>query len=104
MVADADLSQYDDPDRALFTLAVLTGVLMVIAGIARGGRLLRFVPTAVMNGFITAIGVNMILGQLSDFTGYEASGTNRITRTINLVLHPWRIDPATLTVGLTTVG
>lgn len=38
----------DDPARALFTLSVLTGVVMLAAGFLRLGSMLRFVPNAVM--------------------------------------------------------
>ena len=102
VVGDVDLASRDDPERALFTLAVLTGVVMVLAGVFRAGTLIRFVPTAVMTGFVTAVGVNIILGQLSNLTGYDAVGSNRVTRTIDLLLHPGRVDPATLTVGVLT--
>ena len=93
----------DDPARLLFTLSILTGVVMVIAGYLKLGSMLRFVPTAVMTGFIAAVGINIVLGQLGDFTGYDASGSNRIARTVDLILHFWKIDVATLAVGLVTV-
>ena len=70
IVSDSDLQSRADPDRALYTLAIMTGIVMIIAGLLGGGRLVRFVPTAVMTGFITAVGVNIILGQLSNFTGF----------------------------------
>ncbi|GAA1822870.1 SulP family inorganic anion transporter [Agromyces salentinus] len=104
VVADSGLDTRPDPDRALYTLAILTGVIMVAAGVLRLGRLLRFVPTAVMTGFITAVGVNIILGQLSNFTGYDAQGANRVVRTLDLVTHIWRVDVPTTLVGLVTVG
>ena len=62
IVSDSDLQSRADPDRALYTLAIMTGIVMIIAGLLGGGRLVRFVPTAVMTGFITAVGVNIILG------------------------------------------
>ena len=66
-----------DPARALFTLSVLTGVVMLAAGFLRLGSVLRFVSNAVMVGFISAVGVNIILGQLANLTGYQAEGGNR---------------------------
>ena len=48
----------DDAARALFTLSVLTGVVMLAAGFLRLGSVLRFVSNAVMVGFISAVGVN----------------------------------------------
>ena len=39
-----------------------------------------------MVGFINAVGVNIILGQLADFTGYDAEGPNRVVRAVDTVL------------------
>ncbi|NLP84642.1 SulP family inorganic anion transporter [Microbacterium sp. CFH 90308] len=103
VVADADLQSRPDPDRALYTLAMLTGVVMIVAGLARAGRLVRFVPTAVMTGFITAVGVNIVLGQLSNFTGYAAQGANRIVKTIDLLLHIGQWSIPAVVVGAITV-
>ena len=103
VVADVDLAASDDPSRALFTLAVLTGVVMVVAGVLRAGTLLRFVPTAVMTGFITAVGINILLGQLANFTGFESDAGNRVLRAVDLLLHPLGIDLASLAVGGTTL-
>lgn len=103
VIADADLASRPDPDRALFTLAVLTGVAMIVAGLLRGGRLIRFVPTAVMTGFITAVGVNIILGQLSNLTGYDARGANRLVRTVDLLLHIGQWSLPAVIVGAVTI-
>lgn len=51
-----------DPARALYTLSILTGVVMLTAGFLRLGSLLRFVSNAVMVGFLSAVGVNIVLG------------------------------------------
>ncbi|MFB8146377.1 SulP family inorganic anion transporter [Microbacterium sp. NPDC056003] len=99
VVSDADLASRPDPDRALFTLAILTGVVMAIAGFARAGRLVSFVPTAVMTGFVTAIGVNIILGQLSNFTGYPGRGANRLLKTIDVLVHIGQWNIASVVVG-----
>jgi SulP family sulfate permease len=104
VVADVDLAARDDPARALYTLSILTGVVMIVAGILRLGAFLRFVSNSVMTGFITAVGVNIVLGQLDDLTGYEADGANRVLRAIDLVLHFWEIDVPTLVVGLSTIA
>ncbi|WP_374311756.1 SulP family inorganic anion transporter [Microbacterium sp.] len=99
VVSDAELGGFPDPDRALFTLAVLTGVVMALAGLLRGGRLVSFVPTAVMTGFVTAIGVNIVLGQLSNFTGYQANGPNRLLKTVDVFLHIGQWSVASVVVG-----
>lgn len=104
VVADVPaVHEAGDPARALFTLSVLTGVVMVAAGLFRLGTVLRFVPNAVLVGFINAVGVNIILGQLANFTGYAAQGPNRVVRAANTLLHPGQLDLRTLVIGAATI-
>ena len=92
-----------DPAGALFTLSVLTGAVMLAAGFLRLGSLLRFVPNSVMVGFISAVGVNIVLGQLANLTGYAAEGSNRVVRTVNTVVHPDWLDLQSVAVGICTL-
>ena len=94
----------DDPARALFTLSVLTGVVMLAAGFLRLGSMLRFVSNAVMVGFISAVGVNIILGQLANLTGYKAAGANRVVRAVNTLIHPGQLHLQSLAIGVVTVA
>ncbi len=104
IVADVDLASRDDPTRALYTLSMLTGVVMILAGLLRLGSFLRFVSNSVMTGFISAVGVNIVLGQLDDFTGYDSEGGNRVVRAVDLVFNVWQIDIPTIVVGFATVA
>lgn len=103
VIADVDLASRTDPARSLFTLSIVTGVVMILAGVLHFGSFLRFVSNSVMTGFITAVGVNIVLGQLDNFTGYAADGRNRVTRAFDLLVNVGRIDLPTITVGVSTV-
>lgn len=94
----------EDSDRALFTLAIMTGIVMIAAGLLKLGFILRFVSNSVMVGFMTAVGINIILGQLENFTGYESDGSNRITRTIDTLLSPLQLDWYTVAIGCITIA
>jgi len=105
IIADVPaIQESSDPTRALVTLSVLTGVVMLVAGAMKLGAVLRFVSNAVMVGFISAVGVNIVLGQLANLTGYSAEGANRLVRAVNTLLHPGRLDGASLAVGIATIG
>lgn len=105
IVADVPtINDSSDPARALFTLSMLTGVVMVVAGFLRLGSVLRFVSNAVMVGFINAVGMNIILGQLANFTGYAADGSNRVVRALNTLIHPGHLQLSTLAVGVATIA
>jgi len=104
VVADVGLSSYgEDEGKALFTLAILTGIVMLAAGLLKLGFILRFVSNAVMVGFISAVGINIILGQLDNFTGYDAEGGNRVARTLDLLFNPTSADLTTVLVGCLTI-
>jgi len=105
LIADVPaIRESNDPTRALVTLSVLTGVVMLAAGLLRLGSVLRFVSNAVMVGFINAVGVNIILGQLANLTGYSAEGANRLVRAFNTLISPGELHGASLAVGIATIG
>ena len=93
-----------DPDRALVTLALLTGLAMLAAGAFRLGSALRFVSKAVMVGFINAVGVNIVLGQLANFTGYAPDGPNRVVRALATLARPGAVHLPTLLIGVATIA
>jgi SulP family sulfate permease len=104
VIADVPGLSGSDAPRALVTLSMLTGAVMLVAGLLRLGSVLRFVSNAVMVGFINAVGVNIVLGQLANLTGYSAEGPNRVARAVNTLVRPDRMNAPTLAVGLATIA
>ncbi len=93
----------EDPERALFTLAVVTGAVMLAAGLFKLGSLLRWVSNSVMVGFINAVGINIVLGQLDNFSGYEAEGANRVVRAFDLLFNLGQAHWPSMLIGATTI-
>lgn len=89
---------------AIATLAFLTGALMVVFGLLKFGRLLRFVSNAVVVGFLTGVLINVMLSQLADFTGYSSDYSNKVVKAIDTLLHLNQVDPQTTAIGLLTVA
>jgi len=89
--------------RAVFTLAILTGIFMLVAGFLKLGRLMRFVSNSVMVGFMNGVAILIILGQLRDFTGYASDFSNRVVRAIDLLFNLDQVDLPTVAVGLSVV-
>jgi SulP family sulfate permease len=83
---------------------VITGLVMLALGLLRMGRLVRFIPNAVLTGFINAVAVNIVLGQLANLTGYESDAGNRVTRSIDTLVQVSSFDWPTLAIGLVTIG
>ena len=96
--AVSDMSA-DDRPAALFLLTLIAGVAMIAAGLLRLGRFTRFVSHSVMVGFLSGVAVNIIVGQLPDLTGAEASGSIALEKAWDVVTHPGRIEPASVLAG-----
>ncbi|MEA1903024.1 MAG: SulP family inorganic anion transporter, partial [Actinomycetota bacterium] len=104
VVADIGIVHGDGTASVLFMLSILTGAIMLVAGLLKAGSVLRFVSNAVMVGFINAVGINIILGQFDNFTGYEAEGSNRVTRAFDTLLSLGQAHWPTIAVGVATIA
>ena len=104
LIADVpELRAAEDPARALATLGVLTGAVMLVLGVLRLGTLVRFVPNAVLTGFVNAVAVNIVLGQVPSLTRFDSSQGNRLGRAIDTLLSPFSLHWPTVLVGVATI-
>ena len=93
----------DEQLRAMVTLTILVGLFQLALGLLRLGFLTRFISNAVMTGFLTGIGVIIILSQLGDLTGYDTQGGNKVAQTIDLLVNLNQVNVQTLALGLLTI-
>ncbi len=103
IIADTPGLRGPDAPQALAALTVLTGLIMLSAGLAGLGTLVRYVPNAVLTGFVNAVAVNIVLGQLAGVTGYAGQGANRITRTVDTLLNVGAFHWPTVLAAATTL-
>ena len=90
--------------EALVVLVLLVGAIQLVAGLLRLGFLIRFVSNAVMTGFLNGVAVLIILGQLTDLTGYQSGFSNRVAQALDLLLRLGQVNvPATI-IGLVTLA
>lgn len=60
----------------LFPTVILCGILQILVGTARLGKLIRMVPHPVMLGFVNGLAIVIFLAQFGSFKGFDAtSGT-----------------------------
>ncbi len=90
--------------EALAVLVLLAGLIQLLMGLFRLGFLIRFVSGAVMTGFLNGVAVLIILGQLSDLTGYKSAFSNRVAQAFDLLLRIGQIDVQATTIGGVTLG
>ena len=89
---------------ALATIALVIGIVQILAGILRLGFLVRFVSNAVMTGFLSGLGVVIIFSQLGDLTGYYSEFSNKIMKGVDLLFHLNQVDVPTTIIGLTAIA
>ena len=90
--------------EALAVLVLMVGLIQLLAGLFRLGFLIRFVSNAVMIGFLNGVAVLIILGQLSDLTGYESAFSNRVAQAFDLLLRIGQVSLQATIVGGTTLA
>jgi high affinity sulfate transporter 1 len=85
-------------------LAVVVGVVLVVAGLLRVGGVMDLVSKPVMTGFLFGLGLTVAIGQLSKLVGVEATSGKFFERLWDLLgdlgdVHGW-----TLAVGAASVA
>ncbi len=101
--AVAPVATGGDPARfaLLVTLmALLVGVITLIAGLARFGFLADFVSKPILIGYITGIAVIMIVSQLGKLFGIPIQNENFILQIVELFTHLGQTRILTLVIGL----
>jgi SulP family sulfate permease len=89
---------------AVSLLAVMVGIALVAAGIARFGRYTRFVSYSVMIGFLTGIAVNIACSQVAGLTGAPAHGDFPLAKALSVLVRPGAIDLPALLTGLSALA
>ena len=92
-----------NPDIGVLGLAlagILAGVILMLMGFFKVGSVMKFFPYPITIGFTTGIGVTLLIGQIKDFCGLNASGTEAIEKIVSYVENIASFDLATFFVGL----
>lgn len=103
----ADIPQVSsgaNPEAALATLGILTGLVMLALGLFRLGTLVRFVPHSVLVGFVNGVAINIVLGQLGNFTGYSSPEDHRVVAAGDTVVSLQLWSVSSVLVGFTALA
>jgi SulP family sulfate permease len=90
----------------LVLATLLAGLILLVAGFAGLGRLIRFVPHPVITGFTAGIAVIIASSQVKDFLGLplESVPAEFIPQWLVYLGALTRLSPATLAVGVGALG
>jgi len=85
----------------LLLATMLAGVMLFAAGALRVGRMIRYVPVAIVAGFTNGIAVIIALQQVRDFLGLpiERMPADFFAQIDTLLHHLHALDPASIALG-----
>ncbi len=84
---------------AAITLALLSGVFLILLGVFRLGFLANFLSHPVIAGFITATGILIAASQLRHILGIQAGGDNLPELVVSLIENLGQINWITFAIG-----
>ena len=80
--------------------ALLVGVMLLLARLARLGFLANFLSRTVLVGFLTGVGVQVAAGQLPDMLGVTATGKDTLTKLLDIVRALPHVNRSDLAVSI----
>ena len=92
-----------NPEIGVLGLAIagiMAGVLLLLMGFFKVGSVMKFFPYPITIGFTTGIGVTLLIGQIRDFCGFNASGTEAVEKVLSYIENIGSFDLATFFVGV----
>ncbi len=96
-----------NPEKGMamaFTVVMLAGVFQIIFGSLKLGRYITQMPYSVISGFMSGIGLILIIIQLAPFTGSAAPAGGVIGTLTHLPTIVAQINPVELFLGVLTLG
>ena len=110
MIVFATIAPLAVPESARYvtlvlTLALMSGLMMLVASGLRLGSLVRLVPHAVVVGFTSAVGVLIFANQLPTITGIEVPRGLSLYGLLSGLLAQWhKLQVWVFAVGLATIA
>lgn len=96
-----------NPENGLamaFTVVMMAGLFQIIFGVLRLGKYITLMPYTVISGFMSGIGIILIILQLAPFLGQAAPKGGVIGTVQNLPQILANINPAEATLGALTLA
>ena len=90
----------DQRSEALFLLVGLAGIFLMLFGLLRAGRLLRYVSFPVMTGFLSGVAAALVFDQTAQLVGYSPDAQTSLGGFVEVWLHIGDFSLQSTIVGL----
>jgi len=90
----------------LLMATLISGVFLVLFGLARFGRLIEYIPLSVTLGFTSGIGITIATMQIKDFLGLEMAHVpeHYLQKVGALAMAVPTLNPGDAAIGIVTLG
>ena len=89
--------------QGILTACFFAGIILILAGILKLGRMIYYIPSSVITGFTSGIAIIIALGQLDNFFGVKSHGSLAITKFISYFTQGFHPDIPTMCIGLAVI-
>lgn len=104
IVASLTASNPENGLAMAFTVVMLAGIFQILFGVFRLGKYITLMPYSVISGFMSGIGVILIILQIAPFIGQKAPKGGVVGTVTNLPNLLANINPAAAILGALTLA
>ncbi len=104
IVASLTASNPENGLAMAFTVVMIAGLFQILLGVFRLGKYITLMPYSVISGFMSGIGVILIILQLSPFLGQQTPRGGALGTLTSLPTLLANINPAAATLGVLTLA
>ncbi len=87
----------------MFITCLIAGIILLLTGILRLGKLVELIPTPVIMGFTSGIAIVIALGQVDNFFGTRSSGQTIIEKMHSFFTSPFNFNIYTIITGVIVI-
>ncbi len=89
--------------QGMFAATFISGIILLIAGLLRFGKLVQFIPKPVVTGFTSGIALVIAIGQLKNAFGVQAAGESTIDKLMDFFSNIKDTDVTTLVLTIAVI-
>ncbi len=90
--------------NGVFLVCIMAGIILLLCGIFRLGKLISLIPRPVITGFTSGIAVIIALGQVDNFFGTVSEGSSAVEKLVSYTSLGFSPHMPTLLIGLIVVA
>lgn len=87
----------------VFTATIMAGIILVLAGIFKLGKITAYIPMPVIAGFTSGIAIIIALGQLDNFFGVTSSGDSAVAKFVSYFTDGFSPDWTSVAIGAAVI-